>query len=86
MLSALPALHTGLPVMTTSDAAMARMLGYAYGATRGEPLPVSEVRAAARSLQIESKLALIDGLLLLAVANPARQSVLQTLGELAMDC
>ncbi|MFC8297386.1 hypothetical protein [Micromonospora orduensis] len=86
VLSALPALHTGLPVVTTSDAAMARMLGYAHGAARGEPLPVIEVRAAARGLQIESKLALIDGLRLLAVANPARQSVLQTLGVLAMDC
>lgn len=86
VLSALPALHTGLPVVTTSDAAMARLLGYAHDATRDEPLPVTEVRAAARSLHLESKLALMDGLRLLAVANPARQSVLHTLGALAMDC
>ncbi|MBQ1038670.1 hypothetical protein [Micromonospora sp. C81] len=86
VLSALPALHTGLPVVTASDAAMARLLGYAHGTTRGEPLPTAEVHAAARDLHLETKLTLMDGLRLLAVANPARRPVLDTLGALILDC
>ncbi|MET8118537.1 hypothetical protein [Micromonospora sp. NPDC005189] len=86
VLSALPALHTGLPVVTASDAAMARLLGYVHGATRGEPLPVDKVHAAAMGLHPETKTTLMDGLRLLAVANPGRQPVLHALGALILDC
>ncbi|WP_433550525.1 hypothetical protein ACQP08_21615 [Micromonospora zamorensis] len=86
VLSALPALHTGLPVVTASDAAMAWLLGYVHGAARGEPLPVAEVRAAAVGLHPKTKTTLMDGLRLLAVANPGRQPVLHALGALILDC
>ncbi|MFF0467409.1 hypothetical protein ACFYPX_08320 [Micromonospora zamorensis] len=86
VLGALPALHTGLPVVKASDAAMAWLLGYVHGATRGEPLPVAEVRAAAVGLHPETKATLMDGLRLLAVANPERQQVLHALGALILDC
>ncbi|MET8546998.1 hypothetical protein [Micromonospora zamorensis] len=86
VLSALPALHTGLPVVKASDAAMAWLLGYVHGATRGEPLPVAEVRAAAVGLHPETKATLMDGLRLLAIANPERQPVLHALGALILDC
>ncbi|MET8233667.1 hypothetical protein ABZS77_23645 [Micromonospora sp. NPDC005298] len=86
VLSALPALHTGLPVVKASDAAMARLLGYAHGAARGEPLPVAEVHAAAMRLHTETKTTLMDGLRLLADANPGRRQVLQALSALILDC
>ncbi|MEU1395480.1 hypothetical protein ABZ403_05345 [Micromonospora zamorensis] len=86
VLSALPALHTGLPVVKASDAAMARLLGYAHGAARGEPLPVAEVHAAAMRLHTETKTTLMDGLHLLADANPARRQVLHALSALILDC
>ncbi|GIE15297.1 hypothetical protein [Paractinoplanes ferrugineus] len=86
VLGALPVLHTALPVVTAPDAALARLLEYAHSAVRGEPLPVTEVHAAARGLRPETKAALIDGLRRLAVANPGRQTVLHTLGALILDC
>ncbi|SCG57341.1 hypothetical protein [Micromonospora zamorensis] len=86
VLSVLPALHTALPVVKASDAAMAWLLGYAHEAARGEPLPVAEVRAAAMRLHTETKTTLMDGLHLLAVANPERRQVLHALGALILDC